>query len=419
MSDNVFRRLSTVHHRVIAGLAGKPTTIVHIEVPGGHEPAPTNHPPVVDHVDDTLPTTRAAVFQIGPSSTAWLDMAITGMKSENVDPKDTWVHVHCNGPGDRLTFATRWRDTVVGVVFPDTQPGVVDCYVRFVDMEKLVKEHQRPDIQVTATHLMYSTNVLRGEIPYAPSLPDNLVKPPRLPTEWMPAEGLWRALHEAFDFTQSGETFYGFSAVHVKPHRDGTNQVSVMGVRDTQAYRRVITVPNLISRIAIPCAWAFGVGPASKKDDILWLKVSGLSRIWLQFSNGVVIGAEIPQSDLPQNLDECFEGLDGRQDFTVEEMRTLRRALLSAKPFHVSDADAIGITPSATGMTIRDKAQSIDVPARGDAGEEILVDPELLTRALKVQDLLSLEFKKGDPEHRIRFTGRDVAVVISTCTQPV
>jgi hypothetical protein len=425
MTDHFLRRLRGVQHKVVAGLAGKPPVIVNIQIPN---PAETTEAPIAIHdaqpdvsSAESMPTLRAGMFRIGEWAKDWLALAMLGMKEEEVDPKDVWVFLRCAGEGEPLTFTTRWRETTVGVVSQELQSGSLKCFVRFQDMRKLLETQRREEIEVTGTHLLFANATYRDEIPYAMHLPDNLVKPTELPVgKWLVGPGLWRAAHEAFDFSLPNDRLRGFSAIHVKPHHDGKNNVSVLGITDVLAYRRVVTLAGLERRIAIPCKWAFLKPPESKNQDTLWVLPIGLSQVWVRFPNGIIVGAEMHEHSFPSNAEELFtEGLDGRIDFTVDEMRSMRRAILALKPMRVEDGAGLGFTPRANGITIRGEEAAIEVAGRGDAGDEILLAKNLLQKAATIQDLLSFEFKKGDPEYRVRFTGRDVSVAIASCDQPV
>lgn len=427
MSERFLRNLRGVVHETTAALAGKPAVIFNVEIPN---PAEAQEQPLLIHSaepaaepesNEPMSTQRARSMRLGRWANDWRDLSILGMKEESVDPKDVWVFVRCRGAGSPISFSTRWRETVIGVSSEEPGSGTIRCFVRFQDMQKLLDEQKGDLVEITATHFMYSTSIYRSEIPFATQLADSVVKPTDLPSgPWMTVRGAWRAVHEAFDFAMPKETFRGFSCVHVRPHHDGKNEASILGLSESMIYRRVVVVPGLTHRIAIPCKWAFLRPPDRKEEDALSFMAIGRSEAWVRFPDGIIVGQEMPQSAFPANVDEYFlEGLDGRIDFTVEEMRSLRRAVLALKPLLVEDGAGLGFTPHSSGITVRGAEVANNVAGRGDAGEEIILSKELLQKALTVQDLLSFEFKKGDPEYRVRFTGRNVSVVIASCRQPV
>lgn len=423
MREEFQRKFRGVVHNFVAGLSGQPSALIGIEVPAPDVAAPEPIPEQADvsrNAEEAPTTPRATRISFHDWAQIWVATAAVALKEEKVDPKDVWALVHCDGWGEPISIATRFRKTVVGAFSSEKGEGAIHCFVRFVDMQKMLSGLRHPDVLITATHLTYSNKVLRDDIPYAVLLEDSVVKPSNLPTDgWITARGMWLALHEAFEFAEPGEHVFGLNAVHVRSLKDNSNQVAVFGVRDTQAYRRVLTVPRLDKTLTVTCRWAFLNAPPNPQEDVLAVKPIGNSYLWFKFPTGLIIGSEMPSLPFPSNTDEFFNGLDGRIDFTPDEVQTLRRALLQAKGTRLdSGQHTIGLTPTKSSLLIKG-AEVAEVPARGDHGEEMLFDPELLRLGVAVKDILSLEFKKGDPEHHIRLVGRDVAVVIQPCTQEV
>lgn len=418
MTDNFFRRLSGVSHKVVSGLAGKPSAVVNIHLPGAPLAEPISELATESDAQQALApeSERATSVKLGDWALAWADLVRLAAKEERADHSDLWALLHCRSAGEHLQIVTALRKTFIAAISPDVSQGPVNCYVRLLDLDRLIRDKGHSDVRVGATHLTYSRGAFLEDIPYAQELPKTVVHASAVPTDgYIPAKGLWLSLHEAFKFALPEHHARGLHAVHVHPLRDGTNQVAVYGIGDTEAYRRILTIPGLRRPLTILPRWAFRLPPPSAQEDTLGVLPAGVSYVWLRFPSGIVVGEEMPSLGFPANVNELFSGLDGRVDFTPDEVATFRRSVLRAKPVKLGPGgafDAVGIRPESSSVVLRGSDDTAAISARGDAGEEILVDPDLLGNGLAVKDILSLEFAKGDPESRFRLVGRDVAVAI-------
>lgn len=419
MSD-FLRRLSGVAHQTVAGLAGKPSAIVNVHLPETMaETIPEQSAAQVEaqaqcHLAPE--TARSRSIKVGRWASDWCDLVEHAAKECKVDARELWVLFHSDGAGSPLQVCTSFRQTFVAACDTARCAGPVHGYARFPDARRMIREMKNETVEVHATRLTFSKGSILQDLPFAADIEKTAVRPVPVPTDgYIPVRGLWLAMHEAFRFSIMQYHARGLHAVHVHPLRDGTNQVAVYGIGDTQAYRRILTAPGITKPLTILPRWAFMSAPPNSEEDVLGVIPAGVSYVWIRFPNNIIIGDEMPALAFPSNVPELFLGLEGRVDFTPDEARTFRRGVLAAKPMMLGPGGsfgAIGIKPETQSISIRGESASTEVPCRGDAGEEILVDPDLLVNGLAVKDILSVEFAKGDPESRFRLVGRDVAVAI-------
>lgn len=409
-------KLRGVLHRLTAGAARKPEAIV--RMPEIEQPftdptlleeketdAAVNHRPVVAKI------TRLAV---NATATKWLEALKQILHEAKCQTDDMWVLIHCTGTGEPVFFSTRVRDDIIAFTNQPIGDGRLHIFVKLDDLIAAVMDRRAAQLAIAGTQISYVSDGSRFDMPFVERMENEIVQPVAPPDgNYEAMKGLGSALTEATRFAKPEADHMALHAIQIIPLKDGTGNAEVVSLSGAMAYRRVMSLPKIEKAVTIVPNWLFK--QPKLVGGTLGLQMAGIDFVWVVTAKGMIAGLHMPDLPFPTNYRDCFRGLDGRLDFTMDEARALRRAL-----GQVGQIDArermVGLQAGAGRLQVRGK-ETVEVTCQGGPMAEILVDPHLLIEALKVRGVISLEFKKEDPEHNLRLVGRDVAISVMPCYQ--
>ena len=419
-------RLLGVQHALVSGGAGKPHSIVNVHVrnltPYPEGEIAVDFPEVFEQepsmqTDSRPSAIRLKKFDTEPAMKVWAAAVNDLSDKRAVKLEDLWALISCDGVGSALQITTRLHNDMIAVRLQQKLRGSIRAYVRLTDLLRAVLDQDVPQFAVRSNMISYVSGGARNEFPWVENLTDNAVKPAAPPEHgYESVRWLGTAISEATKWCSDGPDQYGRQAIRIFPKDDATGTAEVVALRDMAGYRRLIKAPKLDNALVIVPTWVM-------KDEKLLgahlaVRASGRDYAWLMTAGGIVLGIEMPELPWCTGYEDYFKGLDGRVEFTVDQVDAIRRALLQLEPLEYQDP-AIGITATGTGVSLRGKNQSLEAEGMGDTSEEFFVHPTRLAEALRCRSIRFLEFDKEDPENYVRLTGPDVSVSIQPLTQPV
>jgi len=408
-------KIRGVMHRLVSGAAHKPEAIVRI--PKSNDALRESHPEMF--TGDAGVATRPVIakmtrLSINATAPKWLKAVEQIARSQKVKVSDLWVLIHCSGIDRPVLFSTRIRNDIIGFQNQECGDGKIKAFVRLEDLIQALVERQAPQLAIQGNQFSYAGGGLRYDLPYSERMANEVVSPvPPPESGYEELRGLGSAITEAQRFAKPEIDHMTLHAVQVIPLRDGTGNCEVVALSTSMAYRRITHQPAIKDKLTILPNWLFT--QPRLVGATLGMRMAGADFVWFVTSKGLIAGLSM-ETDLPypSNYRECFEASDGRVDFTVDEIRALRRAL--GQVGQIGEQREVGLSSNGREFTIRGQ-ETVSVTCQGDPMNEILADPQLLGEALKVRGVISLEFSKEDPNHVIRLVGRDIAIAVMPCEQ--
>lgn len=407
-----------VLHNLVASMARQPAAIVKIRRLRRSEDLEGTNGDILGGSpgtrDEAPPIPKITTLVINASAKQWLEVVSNILREGNVKPEDLWVLINCDGHGEPVTFATRMRNDILAFTNQPHGTGSIRAFVRLQDLYKAIVERGAPEMAVQSMSMAYVSDGRRYEMSYGEVMENEIVQPIAPPTSGYESfRGLGSAITEAAKFAKEERDHMAMHAVQISPLRDGTGNAEIVALSDTIGYRRVLHLPKLTDTITLVPNWLLRA-PRLVGATVA-LKKAGPTYIWMVTSTGMIAGMQVPDMPYPTNYLRYFTPLDGVINFTVEEAKAVRRAIAQAGEIDEHSRE-IGISASAGRFRVRGQ-ETVEVTCQGDQMGEILIDPHLLTRGLQVRGVLTLEFKKEDPEHNIRLAGKDVAISVMPCHQ--
>jgi len=406
-------KLRGVLHRLQSGAAHKPEAIVRLPVV--QDPINTAYLDPSNAVPNRPMIQKMDRMTVNATARNWIDVVKKIAHDAKVQTSDLWALISCTGAGQPVFISIRIRNDILSFCNQENGDGAMRCFLRMDDLVVAIVDDETSQLAFGGTYVSYVTRGRRVEVPFAPSMENTVVQPvPPPDSGYEEMRGLGSAITEAVRFAKPEIDYLALNAVHVKPLQDGTGNAEVVALSSAIGYRRTTHQPKLKQPLVIVPNWLFRQPRLVGAN--LGVKFADFDFVWFITSKGVVAGIDMT-TDLPfaANYMTYFTALDGRLDFTVDEVRAMRRAIEEVGQINPMERE-IGIRSDGRRLILRGK-ETAEVSCHGDVMDEIIVDPHLLTEALKVRGILSLEFAKEDPEHNLHLVGRDVEISLMPCRQ--
>lgn len=415
--DDTGSRAARVIRKMALKATGQPTTVINM---ARLSPPPLLGPEMAAPVETEAPAIAPAAaegevpfgqtIRIHEALRVWSRVVGELLDQKKPDP-DTWVCIHSKPDARSVVFSTSIGGMTVG--FQDTRQTMpkFKLYCRWEPLSKVLLRPEVTEIAVVGNALSYLVNGQRHEIAV-----DQKVKSSQTIVDvplsgYSKIDGLGLAIQEALPFCEEDISENGLHQIHITSTKRDSPVCLVIGASTRGIYRRTLRAVNISSDryMHIKPAVAAVLTP-----DLQLL--ASKSRTWLLTETGLLFGLDNTDDILDTlNLDEFLAARPQRVDWVFDECAALRRAVAQARlhPMAFRTLEALGITPTGSGLQIRGQEGKLSVSCSSKDGPEILIDQALLANAIAIRGITGFDFDPEDVQSKpIRFSGPQVAVAV-------